>query len=48
MGKPYEPQHDHSKDWLKFTGLGCAWYLGGLLLLVVLVLALVAVIRWIF
>jgi len=25
MGKPYEPKEDHSKDWLRFTGLGSAW-----------------------
>jgi hypothetical protein len=48
MGKPIEPEQDHSKDWLKFTGLGCAWYGGGLLLLIALIAVLVALFRWIF
>lgn len=48
MGTPYEPKEDPSKDWLKFTGLGCAWYGGGLLLLIALIAVLVALFRWIF
>lgn len=48
MSTPYEPKEDHSKDWLKFTGLGCAWYLSGLLILVAVIAIVVALVRWIF
>ena len=48
MGKSYVPKEDHSKDWLKVTGLGCAWYGGGLVLLVALIVLIVAIFRWIF
>ena len=48
MGKPYVPKEDHSKDWLKVTGRGCAWYGGGLVLLIAVIVLIVAIFRWIF
>ena len=47
MGKAYEPQQDHSKDWLKVGGLGCAYYGIAALLLIAVVALIVIVLRWI-
>lgn len=48
MGESHDPPRDHSKDWLKFGGLGCAYYGGALVLLVAVVVLIVLLLRWIF
>lgn len=47
MGRPYEPTQDHGRDWLKVGGLGCAFYAGAIVLLVVAIALVVALLRWI-
>lgn len=47
MGTPYEPSADHRRDWLKFGGLGCAFYVGIALAILVVLAIVVLLIRWI-
>ena len=48
MADEYVPKEDHSRDWLKVGGLGCLYYGGFALAILVLVALVVVVLRWIF